>query len=101
MNTTKTDFSKTVDAYLKTLGAAVDRGAIGRGNLVTFAWTNSTIDKNCMLIAFSIRGDAILVEDAKKTACANDSGLYDIFAKKLARFASNRGMTIKRRSLRR
>jgi len=68
MNSTKTaaDFSKTVDAYLKTLGAAVDRGAIGRGNLVTFAWSTK--------IAFSIRG---VVEDAKKTACANDSGLYD------------------------
>jgi len=84
-----------VDVYLRDLKKVLP--GLRDKTRITFAWSASTLDKNCMLVDFQLRRfpDRLVIRDVKHTKCMADRvDLLETFLKKMDAFARKNGMDI-------
>lgn len=91
-------FKKDVDAYLRELKKVLP--SLRDKTRITFAWSASTLDKNCMLVDFQFRrsASALIIRDIKNTRCmAGRTDLLEVFLKKMDAFARRNDLIIRRK----
>lgn len=92
-------FKKDVDAYLRELKKVLP--GLRDKTRITFAWSASTLDKNCMLVDFQFRRSplsALIIRDIKNTRCmAGRTDLLEVFLKKMDAFARRNDLIIRRK----
>ena len=91
-------FKKDVGKNLSELSRAVRAGAIKLGDRVTFAWSTSTLDENCMLVEFRFLetpgGEPIMFVENIRGRCVRDEKLMAAFRSKIAAFTRRHGLTL-------
>ena len=98
-------FKKDVGKNLSELSRAVRAGAIKLGDRVTFAWSTSTLDENCMLVEFRFLqtpgGEPVMYIENIRGRCVRDEKLMAAFRSKIAAFARRHGLSLVEKNIRR